>query len=359
MGWRVAGHERGDLRLNGVMVSPELYPIGIDRRRHLVSFVPMSQDHYRNTSFLDPGAPSVTPGAYTFNLDDLLLYGLHVPSQMAPVHYVFHTAYCCSTLLSRYLDLIPPCFVLREPGLLAQIAMLRPSRHPAANVARRLAGTEEWQALMDLALRLLTRTYAAKDIVVIKVNDLCNSIGDALLQVDDRSKIVFLYVPLKTFILSVLKSQSRRVWLRRRLRDTRKAAEAFPELASVDPAGLRDAEGAAYLWVLNNALYNDLRRGKHAGRVLAFNGEGVADTPKMAVAAIAAFFELALSEQTLSQVLAHPHVSRYSKDLSLEYDSESRRHALTEMQAQFGMEAERGVEWAYGIKQILEFESAE
>jgi hypothetical protein len=339
------------------MLSPGLYPIGIDRLRHLVSFVPMSPDRYRNSSFLDPAATRMGPDVYTFNLDDLLLYDLHVSNHRVPVHYVFHTAFCCSTLLARYLDLIPPCFVLREPGILAQIAMLRPRGNPASNLGHSASTADEGQTLLNLVMRLLTRTYASEDIVIIKVSDFCNSLGDALLKVDTRSRIVFLYVPLRTFILSVLKRQSRRVWLRRRLRDTRKVAGSFPELASVDPGRLRDAEGAAYLWLLNRALYNDLRMGEHSARVLAFDGDTVAESPKRAVAEIAAFFRLTLSEQSLSQLLAHPSVGRYSKDLSLQYDVESRRDALAEMRGRFGMEAEKGVEWACRITQRLEFEA--
>jgi hypothetical protein len=211
---------------------------------------------------------------------------------------------------------------------------------------------------MNLAVGLLTRTYAPEDIVVIKVNDLCNSLGDALLDTDARTQIVFLYVSIRTFILSVLKRQSRRVWLRRRLRDTRKVAGSFTDLAGVDPARLRDAEAAAYLWLLNKALYNELRTGKHSARVLAFDGDRVAESPKEAVGNIAAFFRLSLSEQSLGQLLAHPSVGRYSKDLAFQYDAESRRHSLAEMQNRFGMEAEKGVEWAHGIKQGLEFEDA-
>jgi hypothetical protein len=211
---------------------------------------------------------------------------------------------------------------------------------------------------MSLAVRLLTRTYASEDIVVIKVNDLCNSLGDSLLKTDARSRIVFLYVSLRTFILSVLKRQSRRVWLRRRLRDNRKTAESFPELAKIDPAGLRDAEGAAYLWLLNKALCDSLRKGKHSARVFALDGERVAEGPKTALATVAAFLGLVVSDQRLSQLLDHPSVNRYSKDPSVDYDAESRRHALAEMQARFGMEADKGVEWASGITPRLEFEDA-
>jgi hypothetical protein len=348
--------ESGEFHLSSLMLSPELYPIAIDRLRHRVSFVPMSPDRYRSASFSDLATAGTAATAYTFNLDDLLLYGIHIPNHAVPVHYVFHTAYCCSTLLARYLDLIPPCFVLREPSLLAQIATLRPSGNPKPNLAHNAATEEEWQELMKLALRLLTRTYTPANVVVIKVNDLCNSLGSELLLTDARSRIVFLYVSLSTFILSVLKRQSRRVWLRRRLRDTRKAAESVPELARIDPAKLRDAEGAAYLWLLNKTHYDNLRRGDHSARVFACDGERVAESPEIAIADIAAFFGLPLSQQGLSQLLAHPFVGRYSKDQSVQYDAESRRHDLAEMQSRFGVETEKGVEWAYGIKQEIEFE---
>lgn len=346
----------GDFRLNKLLSSPELYPINIDTRRHLVSFIPMTLDRYRLSSFLDGGSSGISPIVYTFNLDDLLLFGLHAPHCTAAVNYVFHTAYCCSTLLARYLDLIPACFVLKEPSILAQLAMLRPSGNPALNLAQGMATGDEWQSLMNLAIRLLTRTYAPDHVVVIKVNDLCNSIGHALLKTDRRSQIVFLHVPLRTFILSVLKTQSRRVWLRTRLRDTRKAAESFPRLDGIDPASLRDAEGAAYLWLLNSLIYNRLRMGEDSARVLAFDGEKVAENPKQALAEIASFFRLTLPESTLSQLLVDPSVGRYSKNLSVEYNTESRRHDLERVQARFGKEAENGVDWAGGIKPSLEFD---
>lgn len=338
------------------MFSPELCPVGIDRLRHIISFVPMSKDRYRN-AFLDPRTSQTWPNAYAFNLDDLLLYGLHTPSQTAPVYYVFHTAFCCSTLLARYLDLIPPCFVLREPSVLAQIAMLRPRGNSGPDEVGGLATADEWQTLMSLVVRLLTRTYAPADIVVIKVNDLCNSMGDALLKMDVRSRIIFLYVSLETFVLSVLKRQSRRTWLRTRIRDSRRVVELFPALANIDTARLGDAEAAAYLWLLNSALYQDLRNGEYSEHVFALDGDKVAESPKTVIADVAAFLQLTLSEQRLDELLNHPSVRRYSKDTSHPYDANSRRTDLAQAQIRFGAEVEEGVEWAHGIKQRLEFDS--
>lgn len=316
----------------------------------------MSKDRYRN-AFLDPRTTRMGPSIYTFNLDDLLLFGLHTGNRTALVHYVFHTAFCCSTLLARYLDLIPPCFVLREPSMLAQVAMLRPYDARGCDGKVGSMARDEWQTLMNLTVRLLTRTYTPQDIVAIKVNDLCNSIGDVLLTMDARSRVVFLYVSLRTFVLSVLKRQSRRVWLRTRIRDTGRIAKLFPALANVDATRLRDAEAAAYLWLLNSALYYDLRTGEHSERVMALDGEKLAENPDVTVSEVAAFFHLTLPQRKLDELLNHPSVSRYSKDMSLQYDSESRRQDLTEAQARFGMEADKGMEWARGIRENLEFEA--
>jgi hypothetical protein len=342
--------------MNSLMLSPELYPVSVEIRRHLISFVPMSREKYRSTAFLDPNMSPADSDVYTFNLDDLLLYGVHLPNPTVPVHYVLHTAYCCSTLMARYLDLIQPCFVLREPAVLAQIAMLRPNARNGSNQNTVAISPTDWRTLIDLGVRLLTRTFASEDIVVVKVNDLCNSLGDLFLEMHAGSRIVFMYVPLRTFILSVLKYKSRRLWLRSRLVHNATTAQSIPALSHIDTNSLSDSEGAAFLWLVNRALYSNLRAGRHSMRVLAVDGERVAEDPKMTVSDVAAFLGLSVDEEKLAAILAHPSTSRYSKNMSIQYDANSRRQDLARMQSQFGLEADEGMELARRIKATFDFE---
>jgi hypothetical protein len=338
------------------MLSPELYPASIEPRRHLISFVEMSKEQYRSTSFLDTVAGATGSNVYTFNLDDLLLYGIQGFRPSVSVHYILHTAYCCSTLLARYLGLVQPCFALREPAVLAQIALLRPDGNIRANGFDDPISAPDWKSLLGLGIHLLTRTFASGDVVVIKVNDLCNLLGDVLLEMNPQSRIIFLYVPIRTFVLSVLKQKSRRLWLRSRLASNRRTASMIPALREIDTADLTDSQGAAFLWLINSALYNNLRLGTHSDRVLPLNGDRVAEEPGTTVANLTRFLELSVTEEKLTSVLAHPAASRYSKNMSIQYDASGRRRDLERMEVEFGLEADEGLQWAHGIKTSLEFD---
>jgi hypothetical protein len=323
--------------------SPDFYPLKMDFDNGMVSFVPMSRATYKASNFLDGRTQPVGPQRYEIPAADLLLAGAELPPASNRVHYIFHAAFCCSTLLARYLELIPPCFVLKEPLFLTQMAVVRPRAIEAHNDGA--LEPAEWTRLLDLCARLLGRGYALEDIVAIKVNDICNSLGELLLARDAASKAVFVTIGLKDFLLVLLKSPDRRQWLRGRLLKAQKDAAIIPELAGFDPAQMSDAEGGAYLWALNEALRARLCS-LDQSRVLTLPGEEISDAPASAVRAVANHFGLSSSEGWPKDIFCGATTARYAKDPSRAYDAGSRRKELKTLQKQIGAEADRGVEWA-------------
>ncbi len=152
----------------------------------------------------------------------------------------------------------------------------------------------EWARLFNLCTRLLARGYTAEDIIAIKVNDICNSLGEMLLARNSGSKAVFVTIGLKDFLLVLLKSPERRQWLRGRLVKAQRDAAIVPGLAGFDPAQMSDAEGGAYLWALNEALRARLCS-LNPSRVLTLPGEEISDAPAVAVMAVANHFGLPVS----------------------------------------------------------------
>lgn len=325
--------------------SPDLYPIGFDLTRRQISFVQMSRDEYRNYSFLDFRSFR-SKETHTVKLDDLLLFDARKASNNGPLCYIFHGAFCCSTLLARYLELIPRCFVVKEPGLLTQIAAHVPGNF-CVNINWRNREMEDWNQLFPLCLRLLARTYLQNDVVIIKGHDLCNILGQIILALDSRPKILFLRISLRTFLLSVLKSRSRRDWLRARMSFVTKHAERFSALANVVPSMLTDAEAAAYFWLFNQMLCKHLLV-QDALRVLSYDGEQIAETPSDALRVIADFLELRI-EGELAGVFGDPLSSRHSKNPSRPYDAESRRKELEAAAQHFAVEVNAGIIWARSI----------
>lgn len=330
--------------LRFLMSSPDLYPTSMDIAHRVISFVRLSKGNYRDSSFLDHRAARVDSQIYRANIDDFLLYDACVPAQFRRANYIFHPAFACSTLLTRYLDLIPCCFVLREPNLLTQVASIRPFLSVPAGEPSFERAMEDWLQVFRLVLRLLSRVYCESDVVIIKPNDQCNSLGEVLLKQNDESKILFLSIDLRTFLITVLKAPERRIWLRTRLRSAAKDAAHYKLLASVDFSNLDDAQAGAYLWLVNASMCQHLRM-LAPDRVSILAGDTVANVPEACIRTVASFFGLPLEYDQVGALLTDPSVLKYSKGLSRPYDAVARRRDLADAEASLGAEIKQGIEW--------------
>jgi len=278
------------------------------------------------------------------------LRDLSLPIGGAPSHSILISAFCCSTLLARLLDRVSGCLVLKEPSVLGQLAMLRYRPGTAEMQAAREA---EWKPWGTLGIRLLTRTFQLGDTVVIKAADVCNTMMDVLLANDSRSKVVLLSVPLRTFVLSVLKSKERCEWTRKRAAHWHDTLALFPSMR-LRLAELNDAQKAAYLWMVTGALWNQFRRGVAAERVLLMDGEDVSETPRSALRKVADFFGISLSNADLDEILADPVLDRHSKTPERPYDVAARRKDRDSWENKFGDDADRAIEWSAAIQEGLE-----
>jgi hypothetical protein len=166
----------------------------MDFARSVLKFVRMSRDTYRDSVFLDDRTRFLGNQAFEMLLDDILFAASCKPKAIRPIHYILHTTFCCSTLLSRYFELLEFCFVLKEPLLLTQLALTPPQ------------SVSQWDVVFDVGVKLLTRTYEPNQIVVIKPHEPCNVLAERLLKHDDRSTVTFLITPLRQFLLAILKS---------------------------------------------------------------------------------------------------------------------------------------------------------
>ncbi|MGB6718388.1 MAG: hypothetical protein WBE47_15670 [Candidatus Acidiferrales bacterium] len=185
--------------------------------------------------------------------------------------------------------------------------------------------------------------------VIIKTNDLCNRIGTALLNYDLRSKFVFLTDRLKTFLLSVLRTEERREWVRARNKSAKEFVRIFPALADINPDNLSDAEAAAYLWLFNQMTGDCFEDGQYFGRTLAVNCHQMLSEPLETLEKVACLFSLPYDDVIRAHVRNHWSVSRHSKDLSRQYDANSRESILKRAEERYGAEAELGIEWASGL----------
>lgn len=313
--------------------SPEWYPLTIDFKRQTLKFIRLTPEAYRDYIFLSlKSALRHDEDFYEVRLDDVLYAGANTPKVRQPVHFILHTAYCCSTLLARYFELLPGCVVLKEPNLLAEIALAE-------------GQAPQWQDSFELSARLLARTYQVNDMAVIKTHVPCNTLAQKLLQQNSDATVSFLMPPLRSFLLAVLKAKDRRYRVRSWSRHFARIAAKPPQLSEINPDSLTDGATAAYWWMINQFLCEQLSQSPYASRMVALHADRVADFPQETIKSVAALCGRNLTEEQVDLVANHPTISRYSKDPSRPYDASVRRLEIAELERCWGSEADAAVDW--------------
>lgn len=221
----------------------------------------------------------------------------------APVHYILHSAFCCSTLLARALDAPGVALSLKEPVVLNDLVGWRGRGGPPTRVAE----------VLDHSLRLLEHAAPAGEALVIKPSNLVNPLAHALLALRPDARAVLLYAPLPTFLASIAsKGLEGRLWVR----------ELWWKLLRLgtEPFGFTeeelfrhsDLQVAALGWLAQHRLFADLTA-RFPGRVLTASSAALLAQPARALGAAARHFGLAFDEATTAQVAAGPLFTRHAK----------------------------------------------
>jgi Uncharacterised nucleotidyltransferase len=269
------GHAADQGISSDLLATPDFFPMQIDPLRNTLVFVQTSRECFRQSAFLDERA--VLPSRIT--------HSTKIPKLLRrqaerPTHFILHSGFCGSTLLARYLEQLPYCFVLKDPAVLSQISWL--GNNPPAP-----GEPDSWDGWFRVILALLERGYPTDHAVIIKASHDCNWMGNLLLDHDARSKTVFLFSPLKVFLLQVLKAEHRRRWLRQYmqqqyLQPSRRMIQV-PFLSAIAASDLTDGQRAAAMWLLNSFCCRTLLARPDSHRLLLLNGEDLISQPKQVV----------------------------------------------------------------------------
>jgi tetratricopeptide (TPR) repeat protein len=213
----------------------------------------------------------------------------------APLHFIFHSAFCCSTLLARAMDLPGLAMGLKEPLIFNDIVGWRQRGGDPQKVAQ----------VLDDALSLLGRPFMPGEAVIIKPSNLLNALAPTIMQLRPKAKALVLNAPLPIFLTSVAKKGiTGRLWVRdlliKQLRDN------FIDLGfeNEDYLGLTDIQTAAVGWLAQQALFEKMIGKFECSRVRCLDSETFLENPRLSIAALALFFDIELSDATLDRILS-------------------------------------------------------
>lgn len=254
----------------------------------------------------------------------------------APLHFIFHSAYCASTLLVRLFDQPGFAMGLSEPQLLNDMVGWR----------RRGADVPSHAHIMATSLALLARPFAPGEAVVVKPSNILNPLAAAMLALRPASRAVLLHAPLRDFLLSVArKGLWCRLWCRELLEGY--LQDGFVDLGfeARDFFRQSDLQVAAVGWLAQQAAFARIAD-RHGARVMALDSRDLTHAPAATGAKVAAHFGLAgLDEPHFAR---HPALHRDSKSGS-NFTPGQRDRDLSAAERAYGEEIDQVVGWAAAV----------
>lgn len=222
------------------------------------------------------------------------------PMAAAPLHFVVHSAFCCSTVLARAFDAEGVAMSLKEPMFFNDMA----------GWSLRGAEPARLQAVLHDGLRLLARPFAAGEAVVIKPSNIINALAPALLALRGEARALLLEAPLTDFLNSIArKGMWGRLWARDLvLKQLRSGLHPFG-FKPDDYFGQTDLQVAAMGWLAQHALFARLAT-EQPGRVRTLDSVRLMAEPAAAMTALSGLFGTGLD---VPAVVAGPAFTRHSK----------------------------------------------
>jgi hypothetical protein len=265
---------------------------------------------------------------------------LELAPPSAPIHFVFHSGFCCSTLFTRCFDQPGLATGLSEPNILNDISGWR---------KRGAAPGEVGRALND-ALNLLARPFTGDQAAILKPSTVTNGLAAAMMKLQPQSRAVLMYAPLTDHLTSLAKKGfDGRLWGRQLFLSMRRERllERI-EFTDVEFLGLMDLQIAACAWLGQQQLFADLI-GLFPDRVRSLESNAFLAAPEKCVEEGAAFFGLSLSSEQLDAVTTDI-LARNSKD-GKTFGRGDRDADYVSARATYGDEVKKVVTWAEMVAQ--------
>ena len=263
--------------------------------------------------------------------------------RQGPLHFLFHSAFCGSTLLTRALDRPGLAMGLSEPQTLNDVVGFRRRGAPAQTVAR----------VADGALRLLGRPYGPDEAVVVKPSNLLNPLADLLLTLQPSAQAVFLYAPLETFLISVVrKGLHCRLWVRELLEGYMRENYLNFGFTPEDYFRQSDLQVAAVGWLAQHRHFAMLAAKYGPARIATLDADQMTAQPARVLAAIIAHYGLTADAAAISQIVAGPAFTKHSKS-GAAFTAQQRTAEYAQARAAYGEEIDMVTVWAERVAETF------
>ena len=310
-----------------------------DASQDAFQFRHVTREQHRKATFLTDeylgAAARIVPVART--------KALAAAAQRAPIHFVFHSAFCASTMLVRALDLPGLAMGLSEPMLCNDM------------MGWRWRGAERRQvaAVLDASLGLMQRPFGAGEAVVVKPSNIFNPLIQAVMALRPQAHALLLYAPLPVFLASVArKGLWCRLWARELLEGH--LSEGLVEMG-FGPADLfrqSDLQIAALGWLVQHRMFGQIASALGPQRIATLDSETLTGQQQASLLAVARHFGLGLTLELRQAMHAHPALASHSK-VGQAFSAQDRAAEQDFARRAYGDEIDKVHVWALEVARAI------
>ena len=326
-----------------IISSPDFLAYKFNFQTENIEFLPVSSGEISRVSalkleYIDPGRKliPVPLARVTGSLDETA-----PTSQGRPPGFIFHTAFCASTFLSRCLDIEGHVTALREPQLLLD----------AANAKRlqwrsRTTGLD-YRQFAGLALKLLQKHARPSEKLLIKPINSVNNIAAELMEITGQTRSLMLYTDARNFLFSTLRKGEAGKHVTRSMFDLLRCD--FSHLSNLSLSAvinMTDWNVILTLWRLQieqaEAL---LRKSAGSGLMASLYGDKLATDTEAALLAANRFLNLGIPEQQIIDIAQSDRRHEDAKVSGQAFSLEKRAQRYRKIEQFYGDELEQVFKW--------------
>ena len=314
-----------------------LYRVDVDRAE--LHFLQVTKDTFLKSTYLDNRIQHTRERLVALPVDEVIRAYGHIQASQAPIQFIFHISFCCSTLLARALQSPGKTLVIREPWIFFQMS----------SVKSRMQASGEWnqkgQSLIDLMLTLLNKTYADGESILIKPTNLANNLIDDVMNALPASRGILLYTDLRDFLISNLKktddTKQKIPWLASEAATLVNYKNDFPDII---PAQLPHLRAAAVFWHAQMLHFLQLLA-SWPQRLRVLDARKLLKEPAVTLECASNWLQLGLNREHFAQVINGDIWNTNAKDPRYEYGLEFRERENRVIIDEFGTQIEETMAW--------------
>ena len=283
-----------------IMGSAEWLPHRYDATRDCFHMVSVSRQRHRKMPFLTDQYLGEGVERRAVSRATAMIHAM----PPAPIHFIFHSAFCCSTLLASAFDLPGISMGLKEPVLFNDIIGWRHRGATGPQVAK----------VLDDGLALMARPFEQGEAIIVKPSSIANPMIPALMALRPQSRAVLLHAPLADYLTSIArKGMEGRLWVRDLLKKLLREGMIDLGIAPADYLGLTDIQVAAIGWLAQHMQFQKLA-GALGDRVVTLNSDMFIAKPSESLGQLARHFDLDTHMERISAVASTDLFNHNSKN---------------------------------------------